>query len=325
MINVAKESRLSLNQGWRPRSRWKKTAILLTMVAPGVIWLILLRYLPMFGVVLAFKNYLIYYKAPGLINNIIHSPWVGLQNFEYLYKSTQTWIMIRNTLGYNIVFIIVGILIPVTFAILLNEITRKRMAKVYQTMMFFPFFLSWVVVSYFLYAFFIPGSGLIVNLQKSLGVPVTDWYGDPRPWPYILLAANEWKNVGYTCIMYLATITGIDSSYFEAARIDGASKWQQVRYITVPFLRPIVIILFIINVGRIFNSDFGLFYTVPMNSGSLIPATQVMDTYVYRALINTGDIGMSTAAGLFQSVVGFVLIMVANAVVNRVDPESAMF
>ena len=295
------------------------------MVAPGAIWLILLRYLPMFGVVLAFKNYLIYYKAPGLINNIIHSPWVGLQNFEYLYKSTQTWMMVRNTLGYNIVFIIVGIIIPVVFAIMLNELTRKRLAKTYQTMMFFPFFLSWVVVSYFLYAFFIPGSGMLVHLQQSLGLPVTDWYGDPKPWPFVLLVTNEWKNVGYTCIMYLATITGIDAALFEAARIDGASKWQQVRHITLPFLRPIIIILFIINVGRIFSSDFGLFFTVPMNSGALIPTTQVMDTYVYRALITTGDIGMSTAAGLFQSMVGFVLIMATNAIVNKADPESAMF
>lgn len=309
----------------KPRGSWKKTTILLSMVAPGAIWLIVLRYLPMFGVVLAFKNYTIFYKAPSLINNVLHSPWVGLKNFEYLYKSTQTWLMVRNTLGYNIVFILVGILIPVTFALLLNELTTKRLTKVYQTMMFFPFFLSWVVVSYFLYAFFIPGSGMFVHLQQSLGLPVTDWYSNPKPWPLVLLITNEWKNVGYTCIMYLATITGIDSALYEAARIDGASKWQQMRYITLPFLRTIIVILFIINVGRIFSSDFGLFYTVPMNSGSLIPTTQVMDTYVYRALVNTGDIGMSTAAGLFQSIVGFVLIMITNSIVNKVDPDSAMF
>jgi putative aldouronate transport system permease protein len=310
------------------RGSWKKTAILLSMVAPGTIWLILLRYLPMFGVVLAFKNFIIYYKAPTLINNIIHSPWLGLKNFEYLYKSTQTWLMVRNTLGYNIVFIIVGIIIPVAFAIILSEITRKRLTKVYQTMMFFPFFLSWVVVSYFLFAFFAPDNGMITHLQLSLGIPkdqVTQWYSNPKPWPFVLLGINEWKNVGYTVIIYLATITGIDSSMYEAARIDGASKWQQMRFITLPFLRTIIVVLFIINVGKIFSSDFGLFYTVPMNSGSLIPTTQVMDTYVYRALINTGDIGMSTAAGLFQSVVGFILIIATNAIVNRVNPESAMF
>ena len=165
----------------------------------------------------------------------------------------------------------------------------------------------------------------MVHLFKSLEITKTGWYNDVKPWPYILIFANMWKNVGYTVILYIAAIVGIDLSLYEAARMDGASKWQQMRYITLPHLTTIIVVLLIINVGRIFNSDFGLFFTVPQDSGSLIPVTQVVDTYVYRALLSTGDVGMSTAAGLFQSTVGFVLILITNAVVRKVDPDSAMF
>jgi putative aldouronate transport system permease protein len=307
------------------RNSRRKTLMLTTMILPGAIWLILLKYLPMGGIVLAFKKYQIYFQDPGFINNILHSAWSGFDNFRFLFAGTNTWNIIRNTLGYNIVFIIVGIVIPVAFAIMLAEITRKRITKIYQTMMFFPFFLSWVVVSYFLLAFLDPGAGLVTRMQEAAGGTATQWYADPAPWPWLLLLAQEWKNVGYTCIMYLATITGIDTTQYEAARIDGASKWQQVRYITIPHLRPIIVILFIVNVGRIFNSDFGLFFTVPRDSGQLYPATQVMDVFVYKALLQSNDIGMSAAAGLFQSAMGFILILIANAIVNKIDPDSAMF
>jgi putative aldouronate transport system permease protein len=295
------------------------------MVMPGAIWLLLLRYLPMLGIVMAFKNFQIYYKAPGLINNIIHSPWVGLENFKFLFVTNDCWQMLFNTVGYNLVFIILGTAISVAFAIMMSELTTKFIMKSYQTMMFFPFFLSWVVVSYFLYAFLAPGDGLLVHMFPHLAATKAGWYNYKAPWPYLLIFANMWKNVGYTVVLYMATIIGIDSSLYEAARIDGASKWQQIRYVTLPHLRTIVIVLLIINVGRIFNSDFGLFYTVPQNSGGLIPVTQVLDTYVYRALLGTGDVGMSTAAGLFQSTVGFVLVLITNAIVRKVDPDSAMF
>lgn len=303
----------------------KKNLILLTMVAPGAIWLLLLRYLPMFGIVIAFKDYKIYTKAPSLWNNIVHSKWVGFDNFKFIFATSDSWKMIRNTIGYNALWIALGLVVSVSFAIMLNEITRKFVAKTYQTMMFFPYFLSWVVASYFVLAFLDPTRGLLVNLQKSMGMEPINWYNDPKPWPYILTIANLWKNVGYSCILYLAAITGIDASQYEAARIDGASKWQQVRFITLPHLKPIIIILFIMNVGRIFNADFGLFYNVPLNSGPLFPATQVIDTYVYRALMSTGKEGMSTAAGLLQNVVGFVCIMTANGIVRKVDRESSLF
>lgn len=303
----------------------KKTLLLTTMALPGVIWLLLLRYLPIFGIVLSFKDYKIYTKAPSLLNNIIHSKWVGLENFKFLFATTDSLSMIRNTLAYNALWIVLGIVIAVALAIMLSEITKKFVAKTYQTLMFFPYFLSWVVVSYFVFAFLSPEKGMITHLQQSAGVVPTEWYSDAKPWPYILTIANLWKNLGYSCVLYLAAITGIDTSQYEAARIDGANKWQQIRYITLPHLRTIIIILFILNVGRIFNADFGLFYTVPMNSGPLFPATQVVDTYVYRALMSTGDIGMSSAAGLFQNLVGFVCIMIANTIVRKVDPDSSLF
>lgn len=303
----------------------RKTLILSSMVLPGVIWLVLLRYLPMFGIVLSFKDYRIYTKAPSLLNNILHSKWVGFKNFKFLFASSDAWVMIRNTLTYNALWIILVSVIAIAFAIMLNEISQKFAAKAYQTMMFFPYFLSWVVVSYFVFAFLSPERGLITNMQQSLGITPTEWYNDAGPWPYILTIANMWKNTGYSCVLYLAAISGIDSCQYEAARIDGVNKWQQIIYVTIPHIKPMIIILFILAVGRIFNADFGLFYSVPMDSGPLFPATQVVDTYVYRALMNTGDIGMSSAAGLFQNMVGFMCIMIANTIVRKVDADSSLF
>lgn len=306
----------------------KKTLLLTTMVLPGTIWLILLRYLPMFGIVLAFKNYKVYAPKPNLINNVIHSDWSGLKNFKFLIQSGDAGIMIRNTLGYNIIFIILGLVISVAFAIMLNEITHKFVAKTYQTLMFFPYFLSWVVASYFVYAFLSPTSGLIPSLQKSMGVPksnILDWYNTPGPWPIILIIANIWKNTGYSTVLYLSAITGIDATQYEAASIDGATKWQQVKYVTLPHLKTMILILFIMNVGKIFNSDFGLFYNVPMDAGLLRSATQTIDTYVYHAMLATQNLGMSTAAGLIQNVLGFICIMTANTIVRKVDSDSALF
>lgn len=306
----------------------KKTFFLFTMVLPGAIWLILLRYLPMIGILIAFKDYKAYPKKPTLINNIIHSEWSGFKNFKFLVASHDTPIMIRNTIGYNIIFIVLGLIISVAFAIMLNEITKKFVAKTYQTLMFFPYFMSWVVASYFVYAFLSPTSGLIPSMQKAMGIPkneILDWYNTPGPWPIILIICNIWKNAGYSTVLYLSAITGIDATQYEAANIDGATKWQQVRYITLPNLKTMILILFIMNVGKIFNSDFGLFYQVPMASGLLTPVTQVIDTYVYGAMIATGSVGMSTAAGLIQNVLGFVCIMAANTIVKKVDDESALF
>lgn len=321
--NALKETPKRLNSG--RLAKHKKTLVLLTMVAPAAIWLLLLRYLPMGGIVLAFKDYKINPRNPSFISNLINSKWVGFKNFEYLFRTDSAWIMFRNTLAYNIVFIILGVVIPVAFAIMMNEFTRKHVKKAYQTMMFFPYFLSWVVVSYFLNAFLDAQYGMLPAMQQAAGKEVTSWYTTPGPWPYLLVFANLWKNVGYSTVLYLATITGIDASQYEAAAIDGASKWQQVLYVTLPHLRTMICILFIMNVGKIFASDFGLFYNVPMQNGALFSVTQTIDTYVYRAYIATGNPGQSSAAGLLQNVLGFICILSANAIVKKIDSDSAMF
>lgn len=306
-------------------SKAKKTLMLLTMVAPGAIWLLLLRYLPMGGIILAFKNYKIYPKDPTFLNNLIHSKWVGLDNFKFLFTTGDSWVMIRNTLAYNIVFIILGVIIPVAFAVMMSELSKKFVAKTYQTLMFFPYFLSWVVVSYFLNAFIDAQYGLIPMAQRAAGKTAVSWYTTPGPWPYIIVFANLWKNVGYSTVLYLAAITGIDQTQYEAAAIDGASKWQQILHVTLPNLRTMIAILFILNVGKIFNADFGLFWNVPMQNGALFSVTQVIDTYIYRVLMNTGNIGQSTAAGLLQNIVGFICIIGANAVVKKIDSDSTLF
>ena len=306
-------------------SKAKKTLMLLTMVAPGAIWLLLLRYLPMGGIILAFKNYKIYPKDPTFLNNLIHSKWVGLDNFKFLFTTGDSWVMIRNTLAYNIVFIILGVIIPVAFAVMMSELSKKFVAKTYQTLMFFPYFLSWVVVSYFLNAFIDAQYGLIPMAQRAAGETAVSWYTTPGPWPYIIVFANLWKNVGYSTVLYLAAITGIDQTQYEAAAIDGASKWQQILHVTLPNLRTMIAILFILNVGKIFNADFGLFWNVPMQNGALFSVTQVIDTYIYRVLVNTGNIGQSTAAGLLQNIVGFICIIGANAVVKKIDSDSTLF
>ena len=306
-------------------SKAKKTLMLLTMVAPGAIGLLLLRYLPMGGIILAFKNYKIYPKDPTFLNNLIHSKWVGLDNFKFLFTTGDSWVMIRNTLAYNIVFIILGVIIPVAFAVMMSELSKKFVAKTYQTLMFFPYFLSWVVVSYFLNAFIDAQYGLIPMAQRAAGETAVSWYTTPGPWPYIIVFANLWKNVGYSTVLYLAAITGIDQTQYEAAAIDGASKWQQILHVTLPNLRTMIAILFILNVGKIFNADFGLFWNVPMQNGALFSVTQVIDTYIYRVLMNTGNIGQSTAAGLLQNIVGFICIIGANAVVKKIDSDSTLF
>lgn len=306
-------------------AKMKKTLVLLTMIAPGAIWLLLLRYLPMGGIVLAFKNYKVYPRNPTFINNLMHSAWVKFDNFKFLFMTDDALIMIRNTLAYNIVFIILGVIIPVAFAIMMNELTHKFVAKAYQTMMFFPYFLSWVVVSYFLNAFLDAQYGLVTSAQAAAGQTPTAWYTTVAPWPYIIVFANLWKNVGYSTILYLAAIAGIDTNQYEAAAIDGASKWQQIWHVTIPNLRTMIAILFILNVGKIFNADFGLFYNVPMQNGALFSVTQVIDTYIYRAMMNTGNIGMSSAAGLLQNVVGLVCILGANSLVKKIDSDSSLF
>lgn len=293
------------------------------LALPTFVWFVLFSFLPMFGIIIAFKNFKI---KPGknFIYNLFTSDWYGFKNFEFLFKSNDAFIIARNTLAYNIVFIILGIIIPVTLAILINQLYSKRSAKIFQTMMFMPHFMSWVVVSYFVWAFLSYDKGFINSILVSLGLERIQWYMKVEYWPFIIVLMNTWKGVGYSMVVYLATITGIDDTYYEAAIIDGASKWQQTKYITIPMLKPIIIILFIMSVGRIFYTDFGLFYQVPRNSNSLYNATITLDVFVYKALSGNTRIGMSSAAAFLQSVLGCITILAANFAVKKMDKESAL-
>ena len=316
----AKELGLRLRAG---NPRRKKTLALTAMVLPGAVWLFIFRYVPMFGVLIGFKDFKLPNPRLGILEDIFSRAWVGLNNFKLLFDNPMTARIIRNTLLYNITFIILGMAISVAFAIMLNELSRKRTAKVYQTVMFFPYFLSWIVVSYFLWAFISPANGLIHPSVFGL----TNFYQQAEPWPFIMIIAYIWKMTGYSTLIYLAVITGIDTAQYEAACIDGASKWKQVIHVTLPNLRTIIIILFILNVGRIFNSDFGQFWALPQEGGiAMVPnATEVIDTYVFKMLRTSVNIGQSTAVGLFQNMVGFILIIITNTIVRRVDPDSALF
>ena len=300
-----------------------KNRMWLLMVLPGAIWLLLFAYLPMFGNVIAFKKFRI--DPDGFFASIINSEWIGWDNFKYLFSTDNAYVITRNTIGYNLIFIILGVVTAVTTAIVLSELANKKLAKFYQTGMLFPHFLSWVIVSYFVFTFLSPDRGLLNNILGWFGVDAISWYSEPQYWPYILVVMSMWKGIGYGSIVYLASIAGIDRTYDEAAMIDGATKWQQVKHVTLPMLKPLIIILLIMDVGKIFNSDFGLFFQVPRDAGALYDVTNTIDTFVYRGLMSLGDIGMSTAAGLYQSAVGFVLVMITNYIVRKLDEESALF
>ncbi|MFD1175556.1 ABC transporter permease [Paenibacillus puldeungensis] len=305
---------------------WKKiirNRTLLMFVLPGTLWFLIFAYLPMFGSILAFKDFRI--SRDGFFASVFNSKWVGFKNFEYLFTTSDAYVITRNTILYNLVLIFLGLVISVGFAIMLSSLVNKRMAKVYQTGMFLPHFLSWVIISYFAFTFLSMDKGTLNQIITFFGGEQVNWYLEPKYWPFIIVFVGIWKSVGYNSVIYLAAITGIDKSYYEAAVIDGATKWKQIRYITLPLLKPLMIILTILAIGGIFRSDFGLFYQLPKDSGALYPVTNVIDTFVYRGLINMGDIGMSTAAGLYQSLVGLVLILVTNSVVRKIEKDHAIF
>jgi putative aldouronate transport system permease protein len=300
-----------------------RNKVMLLMVLPGALWFLLFSYLPMFGTVIAFKQYR--FSRDGFWASIINSKWVGWDNFKFLFSTNDAYIITRNTLLYNLVFIFVGLALSVMLAVILSEISNKKLSKFYQTGMFLPYFLSWVIVGYFTFSFLSADRGLLNGVFKSLGWDTVQWYSDPKYWPFILVFVFLWKAVGYNSVVYLAAIMGIDRSLYEAAMIDGASKMQQIRAITLPLLRPIITIMTLLAIGKIFYADFGLFYQIPRNSGTLYGVTNVIDTYVFRGLKTTGEIGMTTAAGLYQSVVGFILVITSNYIVRKFDKDNALF
>ncbi|CAM4336309.1 ABC transporter permease subunit [Paenibacillus alkaliterrae] len=300
-----------------------KNKAMLAMVLPATLWFIFFSYLPMAGMVVAFKEYR--YSRDGFLASIIESKWVGLQNFKFLFSTNDAYIITRNTVLYNIFFIVLGLVIAVAMAIMLAEIANKRLAKVYQTGMFLPYFLSWVIVGYFVYSFLSMDKGVVNQIFGWFGIDPLNWYSNPTYWPIIIVVVFLWKSVGYNSVIYLAAIMGIDKSLYEAAMIDGANKWQQIRNITIPMLTPLITILTLLAIGKIFYADFGLFYQVPRDSGTLYSVTNVIDTYVYRGLKSTGEIGMSTAAGLYQSLIGFILVITSNGIVRKFNKDNALF
>lgn len=295
---------------------------LLLMVLPASLWFICFSYLPMLGTVISFKEYRV---SGGFLSSIINSKWVGFDNFKFLFRTDDAYIITRNTILYNVVFIFIGLVLAVAMAIVLSEIANKKLAKWYQTGMFMPYFLSWVIVGYFVYSFLSFDRGMVNKVAIAFGADPVQWYSEPKYWPLIIVTVFLWKSLGYNSVIYLAAIMGIDKSLYEAAMIDGANKWQQIRNITLPMLTPLMTILTLLAIGRIFYADFGLFYQVTRDSGTLYAVTNVIDTYVYRGLKTTGEIGMSTAAGLYQSFVGFVLVITSNYVVRKFNKDNALF
>ncbi len=288
------------------------------MGLPGIIYLFINNYIPMAGLQIAFKNF-------SYAKGMWKSPWSGFKNFEFLFKTSDAFIMIRNTILYNVCWIALGMVVGVAAAILINEVIGKLKKKFYMTVILLPYLMSAVIISYLVFAYLSPTSGLFTKWLEGLTGKAPDFYQEKVWWPFILTFVNQWKGIGFGMILYLSSILGIDPSLYEAATLDGASRWQQHKSITIPLLKPMLIMMFILNLGQIFRSDFGLFYQVPMSQGALFSVTQTIDTYVYRALLKTNDVGMSSAASFIQSVVGFILIVGANKIVSKVDKSNALF
>lgn len=300
------------------RKHFEKYYILHLMCLPAVISLLIFNYAPMLGLVMAFQDL-------NIAKGILRSPFVGFKNFEFLFATKDAWIITRNTVAYNVVFIVLGMVLAVTLAILLTQIYSKRLAKVLQTIFIMPHFLSMTVIAIIVFAFLSPTSGYLNTVLASLGYEKHNWYFEPDFWPVFLVFVHLWKHIGYSAVVYIASITGISHELYESALLDGATHLQQARYITLPHLRAMISIMLILNVGSIFRGDFGLFYTVTQDNGMLYPVTDIIDTYIYRSLTTLNNTGMATAAGLYQSVVGFVLVMISNKIVTKIDPDHALF
>jgi putative aldouronate transport system permease protein len=293
---------------------------LYSMTIPGVVLILLFNYFPMFGLIVAFKDF-------NFDGGIWGSPWADpiYRNFEYLFTSGSVVRVTLNTLLLNTLFIIFGVVLQVALAIIFNELGGKHFKKVTQSMMFLPYFMSWIVVGVIAYNLFSIETGYINSILSSLGYEKINWYATPWVWPIILVLFYLWKSTGYGMVLYLASLVGIDPSYYEAAQIDGASRWQQIRYITLPSLMPTVIVLVLLQAGRIMNADFGMFYALVGDNAAIFSTGDVIDTFVFRSLRFNGDIGMASAAGFYQSVISFTIIMLCNRLARRYSSESALF
>ena len=296
----------------------KKYIPLYVMMIPGLAYLIINNYMPMPGLVVAFKTY-------NARQGIYGSPWCGLANFQYLFQTSDAWVITRNTILYNVAFIVINTILSIAVAIILSELT-SRLKKFYQSVILLPHLLSTVIIAYLVYAFLCVDTGFVnKSILPVFGVEPIMWYTETKYWPFILILVQIWKVFGYNSIIYFSVLVGIDQGYYEAAVIDGANRWQQFLHVTLPGLKPTIITMTLMSIGRIFYSDFGLFYQVPMDSGALMDVTNTIDTFVYRSMMQLNNIGMASAAGVYQSLVGFVLVLTANFVVRKLDSENALF
>lgn len=301
----------------KQKKRLIDNAQLLTLAMPAMIFLFIFCYIPMFGIIIAFKDF-----KPIL--GVFDSPWNGFKNFEFFFMSQDFFRIVRNTVGYALIFIALKIVLGVAIALMLNEVRSRKALKYYQTTMILPHFLSWVVVGYVSYILLKPSSGMLNQMIRFFGGEGIDWYSEPNVWPVILPIVNSWKHIGMDSIMFYAALMGLDAEVYEAATIDGATKWQQTMKISIPLLAPIICIIGILAMGSVFRGDFGLFYQIPRNVGALYPTTDVIDTYVMRGVMD-GSIGPTAAVGLVQSVVGLIMVVGTNLVVKKLDPDSSLF
>jgi len=303
----------------RRRNQLSSNLPLFIMCLPALLLLLVFNYLPMPGILIAFKNYKFNLGIYG-------SEWVGFKNFQYLFASGAAARILTHTVFYNALFIFTNLVVSIGLALLFNEVRSRSLARIYQSSVFFPYFVSWVIAGYFAFALFNTDAGLLNKVREQLQLAPFPWLRTPDVWPYILVLANLWKNAGYSSLVYLAAMMGISAEYYEAAELDGASRWQQIWHITIPLITPIIIIMLVLSIGKILNADFGLFFYLTRGvSGSVATSVDVIDTYVYNALRNSSDLGMTAAAGLFQSLVGFILVLSTNLIIRKVDPERALF
>ncbi len=297
---------------------FKKNKALFLMIAPMVILVFVLLYMPMAGLVLAFKNY-------KFNLGVFRSEWNGLENFRYLFSSGTGWLITKNTILYNILNLITSQGLAIIIAIAISEMKGRYFKKISQSVIFLPYFISWVIVGTFVYSLFNYETGLINSIMKSLGRESINFYSMPAAWPVIICVFNAWKWCGYNSVIYIAAITGIDGECYEASEIDGANIFQRIRYITLPSIKPTVITMFLLQIGRILRGDFEMFFQIVGNNGQLYNATDVIDTYVFRSLMQNSNFGMTAAATFYQSLLCFIIIMLVNQVVKKMDKDLALF
>ena len=288
------------------------------LMLPAAAYTFIYGYMTLPWLVIAFQKY-------NFRLGLFHSPWVGLKNFEFFFKSTMAATVTFNTVYLNLLFLISGTIASVSLAILMNELKSKWYAKLTQSMMIFPNFISWVVVSYFVYLFFSTNEGMVNQGLKSVGMNGISWYQTPQVWPWILVVLRLWKGAGMGAVIYLSVITGFDSQVYEAAEIDGCNRFKQIWYITLPLLLPTVMIMTLMSIGGIFRGDFGMIFSIVRDNGILIPVTDVIDTYVFRAIRIIGDSSGATAIGLYQSLVGLVVVFFSNSLVRKYFSSGALF